>query len=204
MIAHMDRSAFDILSRTYPQEISFLKEDEPFRFLASVMLSAQTRDDYVNAVTPELWRCYPTPEDLSGARLEDIERIIHSLGFYRAKARNLKALAREVARLGRVPDTMEELVRLPGVGRKTANCYINHVLKEPAVIVDTHFSRVARRLGYTDATDPGEVEMQIRSSFPSSDWSRLSMVLNLHGRKYCHARNPECGSCPVRDYCRSR
>lgn len=204
MIAHMDKTAFEVLSGIYPQEISFLSQDEPFRFLASVMLSAQTRDVYVNAVTPVLWSRYPTPQALSEAQLEDIEEIIHSLGFYHSKARNLKALATEVSRLGYVPSTIQELVKLPGVGRKTANCYVNHILQEPAVIVDTHFARVARRLGYADSEDPVQLEMQIRGTFPPEDWSRLSMVLNLHGRRYCHARKPECDVCPVRDYCSSR
>lgn len=199
----MSDEAFRILSSIYPQDISFLEGDDPFRFLASVLLSAQTRDDYVNAVTPVLWKEYPDAESLADADLTRLEEIVHPLGFFRTKARNLKALAAEVARLGSVPDTIEELVRLPGVGRKTANCYVNHILKKPAVIVDTHFSRVAHRLGYADGESPEEVEMEIRAAFEPQDWSRLSMVLNLHGRLVCHARKPECMSCPVSDYCRS-
>lgn len=199
----MSDEAFRILSRIYPQDISFLEGDDPFRFLASVLLSAQTRDDYVNAVTPVLWKEYPDAESLADADLTRLEEIVHPLGFFRTKARNLKALAAEVARLGSVPDTIEELVRLPGVGRKTANCYVNHILKKPAVIVDTHFSRVAHRLGYAGGDSPEEVEMEIRSSFEPQDWSRLSMVLNLHGRLVCHARKPECGKCQVSGYCRS-
>lgn len=199
----MSDEAFRILSRIYPQDISFLEGDDPFRFLASVLLSAQTRDDYVNAVTPVLWKEYPDAKSLAAADLTRLEEIVHPLGFFRTKARNLKALAAEVARLGSVPDTIEELVRLPGVGRKTANCYVNHILKKPAVIVDTHFSRVAHRLGYADGESPEEVEREIRAAFEPQDWSRLSMVLNLHGRLVCHARKPECGKCQVSGYCRS-
>lgn len=202
-MSDVDRRAFDRLSSIYPEDISFLREDDPFRFLSSVLLSAQTRDDYVNAVTPKLWERYPTVEDLAKADLAELEDIVHPLGFYRMKARSLKALAGKIAELGYIPETIEELVKLPGVGRKTANCYINHVQKKPAVIVDTHFGRVARRLGYARSSDPEELEMEIRSSFPPEDWSRLSMVLNLHGRKYCHARKPECASCPVNSYCTS-
>ena len=199
----MDAKAFEILDRLYPEDISFLDEADPFRFLCSVVLSAQTRDDYVNAVTPKLWAKYPEAADLAGCDLAELEEIIHPLGFYRAKARNLKSLAQEVQKLGGViPCDINELVKLPGVGRKTANCYINHVLNEPAVIVDTHFARVAYRLGYTDHKDASEVEMDIRKNFPPSQWSRLSMTLNLHGRKYCHARKPDCGACPVSAYCR--
>lgn len=199
----MDAKAFEILDRLYPEDISFLDEADPFRFLCSVVLSAQTRDDYVNAVTPKLWAKYPEAADLACCDLAELEEIIHPLGFYRAKARNLKALAQEVQKLGGViPCDINELVKLPGVGRKTANCYINHVLNEPAVIVDTHFARVAYRLGYTDHKDASEVEMDIRKNFPPSQWSRLSMTLNLHGRKYCHARKPDCGACPVSAYCR--
>ncbi len=201
----MDTKAFDMLSSIYPEDISFLKEDEPFRFLASVLLSAQTRDDYVNAVTPVLWSRFPDVHELACADIHEIEEIIHSLGFFHTKARNLKALASEIdARGGAIPSSIEELVRLPGVGRKTANCYINHINAAPAVIVDTHFMRVAKRLGYAHGNSPEEVEMEIRDGFDSSIWSRMSMVLNLHGRKYCHARKPDCAGCPVHDYCKSR
>ena len=201
----MDTRAFETLSAIYPQDISFLEEDEPFRFLASVLLSAQTRDDYVNAVTPRLWAKYPTVASLADADILELEDIVHPLGFYHSKARSLKALAQAVEeRGGVIPETIEELVKLPGVGRKTANCYINHVLSAPAVIVDTHFARVARRLGYAHSEDPTAVEMEIRQTFPPFSWSRLSMVLNLHGRKYCHARKPDCASCPVASYCKSR
>ncbi len=200
----MDHTAFEILSQLYPEEINFLSEDEGLHFLISVLLSAQTRDEYVNKVTPLLFEKYPTAEALAAADIACLEEILHPLGFYRAKARNVKALAVKVAELGDVPSTIEELVKLPGVGRKTANCYVGHCLGQPAVIVDTHFARVAQRLGYTASKDPTKIEMDIRKEFRSEELFRVSMVLNLHGRRYCHARKPDCENCPVRDYCKSR
>ena len=159
----------------------------------------------MNAVAPGIWERWPTVQALAEADLEELESVVHPLGFYRSKARSLKALANAVLeRGGEIPSSIDELVKLPGVGRKTANCYINHVVGEPAVIVDTHFARVAKRLGYAHGEDPTQIEAEIRCAFDSQEWSRLSMVLNLHGRKVCHARKPECASCPVASYCMSR
>ena len=191
----MDKTAFMILDKLYPQEISFLDEADPFRFLCCVLLSAQTRDDYVNAVAPRIWERWPTVQALAEADLEELESVVHPLGFYRSKARSLKALANAVLeRGGEIPSSIDELVKL----------HINHVVGEPAVIVDTHFARVAKRLGYAHGDDPTLIEAEIRCAFESGEWSRLSMVLNLHGRKVCHARKPECASCPVASYCMSR
>lgn len=186
-----------------PGDINFLDERDDFRFLVSVVLSAQTRDDYVNKVTPVLFSTWPDAASLAGADITALEEVLHPLGFYKSKARNVKALAAEVSRLGYIPGTIEELVKLPGVGRKTANCYIGHILGEGAVIVDTHFARVAKRLGYTDSDDPVKIEKDIRSSFDEDELMRLSMTLNLHGRQTCHARKPECASCPVAGHCPS-
>ncbi len=199
----MNKDAFRILSAIYPDDINFLDEKDDFRFLASVLLSAQTTDKRVNEVTPVLFARYGSVEELACADTEKLEEILHPLGFYHAKARNLKALAQKINALGYIPDTIDELVKLPGVGRKTANCYIGHILGCGAVIVDTHFSRVAQRLGYTNETDPGKIEVDIRREFDEDELFRLSMVLNLHGRTCCHARKPECQSCPVKAYCSS-
>lgn len=198
----MNKDAFHILSDIYPEDINFLDEKDDFRFLSSVLLSAQTTDKRVNEVTPLLFAEYDTVKKLAAADIFQLEEILHPLGFYRAKAKNLKALAAKIDELGFIPDTIDELVKLPGVGRKTANCYIGHILGRGAVIVDTHFARVAGRLGYTASTDPAKIEDDIRKEFDEDELFRLSMVLNLHGRKYCHARKPECEICPVRDYCR--
>jgi len=199
----MDAAAFETLSSIYPRDISFLDERPPFQFLISVMLSAQTTDKRVNEVAPALFAKYPGPEELSEANGEDVEDILRPLGFYRQKAKSVISASNRIAELGgKIPKTIDELVLIPGVGRKTANCYLHHVLHEPAVIVDTHFRRVSRRLGYTEKEDPDGIEMDIKAKFPKKDWSRLSMVLNLHGRKYCHAKNPKCAICPVRDFCK--
>lgn len=199
----MDKSAFKILDKIMPGDINFLDERDDFRFLVSVVLSAQTRDDYVNKVTPVLFSTWPDAASLAEADITALEEVLHPLGFYKSKARNVKALAAEVTRLGYIPGTIEELVKLPGVGRKTANCYIGHILGGGAVIVDTHFARVAKRLGYTDSDDPAKIEKDIRSSFDEDELMRLSMTLNLHGRQTCHARKPECASCPVAGHCPS-
>lgn len=199
--APVDTKAFEILDSIYPEDISFLSADTPFRFLVSVCLSAQTTDASVMRVTPVLFSRYPGPEELSEALAEDVEAIIKPLGFYRMKARNIISLAKAIAEKGSIPDTIDELVKLPGVGRKTANCYLLHIENKPAVIVDTHFRRVAKRLGYASEDNPDKVELEIKSRFPESIWSRMSMTLNLHGRKYCHSRKPECSICPVREYC---
>ena len=196
--------AFEILSGTYPEEINFLHADTPFQFLVSVCLSAQTTDAAVMKVTPSLFALFPDAHAMSSADVESIGEIIRPLGFWRTKAKNIIGLALAVDEMGHIPETIEALVRLPGVGRKTANCYINHICNKPAVIVDTHFKRVAKRLGYTEETDPDRVEADIKSKYPENVWSRMSMVLNLHGRKYCFAKNPDCEGCPVHDYCISR
>lgn len=199
----MDHTAFRILSDSYPEEIVFLDSPDPFHFLIMVILSAQTTDKRVMEVTPALFAKYPDPEALASADKEAVETIIKPLGFYHAKSRSIIACAAAVADRGGIPDTIDELVKLPGVGRKTANCYVGHVLGKGAVIVDTHFGRVARRLGYASSEDPEKVEMAIKAEFEENEWFRVSMVLNAFGRDVCHSRKPDCDNCPVRSYCRS-
>ncbi len=196
--------AFEILSDIYPEDINFLEASTPFRFLVCVCLSAQTTDAAVMKAAPSLFESYPDEHALSLADPEAVGAIIRPLGFWRTKAKNIIALAHAIDETGFIPATIEELIKLPGVGRKTANCYINHICNKPAVIVDTHFKRVAKRLGYTEKTDPDRVEADIKSKYPENVWSRMSMVLNLHGRKYCFAKNPDCEHCPVNDHCKSR
>ena len=196
--------AFEILSSIYPEEINFLHADTPFQFLVCVCLSAQTTDAAVMKVAPSLFSTYPDPSSLSAADAEEVGAIIKPLGFWRTKAKNIIGLAKAVDEMGYIPSSIEELIKLPGVGRKTANCYVHHICGAPAVIVDTHFKRVAARLGYTSETDPDRVELDIKSRYPEEIWSRMSMVLNLHGRKYCFAKNPDCDHCPVASYCTSR
>ncbi|MBR1938137.1 MAG: endonuclease III [Spirochaetales bacterium] len=199
----MDLTAFNIISDNYPEEIKFLVNDDDFQFIICVILSAQTTDKRVMEVTPFLFEKYPDAHSLSSAEIPAVEEIIRPLGFYRAKAKNIVGFAREVDKLGYIPTEIDELVKLPGVGRKTANCYLEHIGK-PAVIVDTHFKRVCYRLGYTDNTDPEKVEMDIRKNVPKEKWSRLSMTLNAYGRDVCHSQRPECDKCLVFSYCKRR
>lgn len=199
----MDHTAFNIISALYPEEIIFLDSPDPFQFLIMVILSAQTTDKRVMEVSPALFERYPDAASLAAADKDEVEAIIKPLGFYHAKSRSIIACAAAVAERGSIPETIDELVKLPGVGRKTANCYIGHVLGKGAVIVDTHFGRVARRLGYTSSEDPEKVEKDIKQEFEEKDWFRVSMALNAFGRDVCHSRKPECDSCPVRSYCRS-
>jgi Predicted EndoIII-related endonuclease len=197
----MDHRAFDILSAFYPAEIRFLTEKDPFRFLISVILSAQTTDRAVNEVGKVLFSHYPDAAALSQAKLEDVEAIIRPLGFFKVKSANIIA-ASKLLRDG-IPEEIEDLVKIPGVGRKTASCYVGDILGKPAVIVDTHFKRVANRLGYAHSDSPDAVEKEIRAEFEPALYYRASMVLNLHGRTYCHARKRECETCPVQSLCPS-
>lgn len=198
----MDFTAFEILSDRYPEKITFLSSPDPFQFLVMVMLSAQTTDKRVMEVTPALFERYPDAASLAGAERSVVEDIIRPLGFFRSKASSIIAAAARIAELGYIPNTIEELLKLPGVGRKTANCYVGEVLNKGAVIVDTHFKRVAWRLGYTESQDPDVIEQDIRKNLAEDKWYRCSMVLNAFGRDICHSRNPECDKCPVKDYCK--
>lgn len=198
----MDYTAFHILSDRYPEKITFLDSPDPFCFLIMVMLSAQTTDKRVMETVPALFARYPDASSLARAEQADVEEIIRPLGFFRSKASNIIAASGRIAELGYIPETIDELIQLPGVGRKTANCYVGHVLGKGAVIVDTHFGRVAYRLGYTDSEDPAVVESDIKNTLDENEWYRCSMVLNAFGRDVCHSRKPECDICPVKAYCR--
>jgi endonuclease-3 len=196
-------SVYRILDEQLPKEIQFLDERDPFRFLISVILSAQTTDRIVNVVVRDLFAAYPDAESLATARLEDVEAIIYATGFYRAKAKNIIATARQLA--GRpVPSTMEELTTLPGVGRKTASCVLGDIYGKPAIIVDTHFSRVVNRLSLVDTKDPVKVEEGIKEILDPSMQYRFSMTANLWGRTVCHAKRPLCEECAIAHLCPSR
>lgn len=192
-----------VLEREYPETPSLLNHSNPFELLVGVILSAQTTDNAVNAVLPELFGRYPDAVSLGGAELRDVEAIIHSLGFFRSKAKHIVGTARIVAEEygGTIPSTMEDLVRLPGVGRKSAGVILLHVYDYPAIIVDTHFGRVTRRLGFSGTTDPIKLERDVAAVLPREYWNAASMRLNYHGRRYCFARKPACDTCPVRHLC---
>ena len=189
----------------YGQVPGFLSFNNPFELLIAVILSAQTTDEQVNRCTPELFRRYPDALRLASANPADLEQLVYGTGFFRAKARNIKAAARYLQEVhdGQVPDNMEQLVPIPGVGRKSASAVLHHVFNKPAIIVDTHFGRVCRRLGFSRHEDPERLENDIATLFSASDWGDCSMLLNLHGRRVCTARKPLCTDCFLVDHCPS-
>lgn len=187
-----------------------LNFSNPFELLVATGLSAQTTDKRVNMVTPELFGCYPGPSELSGADPEHVESIIRTIGFHHTKARNIIRLSHELCTRfdGEVPDDMESLVSLPGVGRKTANVVLGNAFGKPGFPVDTHVIRVTGRLRWRPdwadpSPDPVSIEREITACFPPEEWADLSHRLILHGRTVCHARKPDCLDCPLNDSCPS-
>lgn len=197
------RAVLAVLEREYPATPSLLDYRSPFELLIGVILSAQTTDEAVNAVLPQLFGRFPGPVDLAEAEPGEVEEIVHSLGFFRQKTRSIIGTARAIRdeHGGRVPAAMEELVQLPGVGRKSAGVILLHVYDLPAIIVDTHFGRVTRRLGFATAKDPLKLEREVAAVLPPEHWNSASMRLNYHGRRYCFARKPDCAGCPVEYLC---
>jgi endonuclease III len=196
------------LAEEYPgtaQELCALDFSTPFQLLAATILSAQTTDLRVNMVTPALFARYPSPADLAGADLLEVEEIIHSTGFFRAKAKSLVGMARALVERfgGEVPTAMEDLVTVPGVGRKTANVVLSVAFDLPGLPVDTHVGRLTRLLGLTTATDPEVIEAEICKMAPPAEWGALSLRLILHGRAVCIARRPRCDECVLADVCPS-
>jgi endonuclease III len=193
------------LVRTYPELRVPLAHRNRFELLVAVILSAQCTDEAVNRVTPELFRRYPDPEALALAPTGEIEQIIRILGLFRAKAKSLKECARQLLEEfgGEVPAAMEELTRLAGVGRKTANVILGHAFGKPGIIVDTHCKRLARRLELTREEDPEKIERDLNQLLPPREWTGFSHRLIIHGRAVCHARNPACARCALNDLCPS-
>jgi endonuclease-3 len=193
------------LSKLYPNVRCELNFNTPLQLLVATVLSAQCTDKRVNAVTPALFKRYKNAEDLAGADLRELQKLIKSTGFYRAKAKNIKGLARKILLdyQGKVPDKLEELVRLPGVGRKTANVVLGHAFNTPGITVDTHFGRLSRRFGWTKESDPVKVEFEVMELIPRKEWTNLSQRMIWHGRRICHSRKPACAACPLSTYCKS-
>lgn len=177
-----------------------------YELLAATILSAQCTDVMVNTVTPALFARYPTPADLAEADMADVEVIIHSTGFFHAKAKALIGMAGTVEDRfgGEVPGTMDELITLPGVGRKTASVMLGHWFDEPAIAVDTHVLRLSKRLGLTGADDPVRVEADLKTVWPRDMWADTGLRLIMHGREVCPARRPRCGECVLYNACVSR
>ncbi len=193
------------LAATYPDARCELNFETPLQLVAATILSAQCTDVRVNLVTPILFAKYPDAPSLAAADRGELEGIIHSTGFFRMKANSLIGMANLVCERyhGEVPHRMEDLVTLPGVGRKTANVVLGNAFDVPGITVDTHFGRLARRFGWTDEMDPEKVELEVGSLFPRKDWTTLSHQMIFHGRRCCFARRPACGACPVARWCPS-
>jgi endonuclease-3 len=198
--------AYDRLLALYPDAHCELDFKTPFELLVATILSAQCTDKRVNMVTPVLFSRYPTVEGLAHARQEDVEEIIKSTGFFRNKAKSIIGMASAVVDRhgGVVPSTLDELVKLPGVGRKTANVVLGNAFDiNEGVVVDTHVGRLATRLGLTSETDPVKVEQVLMGLFPPEHWTMLAHLLIFHGRRVCDAKNPRCGECTLADICPS-
>lgn len=195
-----------LLKIEYPEAVCQLNADTPFQLLVATRLSAQCTDARVNLVTPALFEKYPSENELAEAPVEDVENLIHSCGFYRGKARDLIGMATMVRDIygGTLPDTIEELTKLPGVGRKTANLIVGDVYKKPAVVADTHVIRITNLLGLTDSKDPAKVEMQLKKILPPEESNDICHRIVLHGRAVCIARRPKCDECILSSVCKNK
>lgn len=199
------RKANRILSEVFPNAKCELDFESPLQLLVATVLSAQCTDARVNQVTPKLFAELPDVESLASASQSKIEGLIKSTGFYRNKAISIKGLAAKILdeHHGCVPTKLEQLVALPGVGRKTANVVLGNAFNVPGITVDTHVGRIARRLGWTTNEDPVRVEYDLMALFPKSDWTMLNHRLIFFGRRICHSRKPACGACPLAKICPS-
>ncbi|MGI6705205.1 MAG: endonuclease III [Clostridia bacterium] len=193
-----------ILEKEYPDATTALHHRSPFELLVATILSAQCTDKQVNKVTEELFQKYNTPEDFAALDQGILEGLIRSCGFYKTKARNIIKTSQILVRQYRskVPDELDALQKLPGVGRKTANVVVSNAFGKDAIAVDTHVFRVSNRLGLATAKDVFETEKQLMENIPQEKWSRAHHWLIYHGRRVCTARNPKCGICPLKEYCR--
>ena len=200
---HRAVTIFDILKDTYPPVTTFLTHKNEFELLIAVILSAQCTDDRVNMVTPALFDSLPTPQAFVDADLDDIKDLIKSINFFNNKAKNIQATAQILLddHDGTVPPNLDDLIKLPGVGRKTANVVLGQAFDIPGITVDTHVKRLSQRLGFTKHDDAVKAEFDLNSIWPKETWIDFSSLLILHGRKVCNARKPKCSECVVREYC---
>lgn len=183
----------------------FLDHKNPYELISAVILSAQCTDARVNMVTPNLFKKYPTVEKLASAKLDSLEKLVKTTGFYKNKAKNLIKMAQQVVSLhdGKIPENIDELVKLAGVGRKTANVVLGTAFNNPAgVVVDTHVKRISKLLGLTRSNDPVKIEKDLNEIIPRKYWDLFSLWLISHGREICIARRPKCDLCPISGYCK--
>lgn len=195
----------EALEKEYTDALCSLNASNPLELLIATRLSAQCTDARVNLITPELFKKYPTLEDYCNAEIEDIENIIHSCGFYKGKAKDIKGIALKIRDEfgGEVPDSIEKLTSLPGVGRKTANLIMGDVYGQPAIVADTHLIRITNLIGLVATKDPKKVELELKKIIAPEKSNDFCHRMVLHGRAVCVARRPQCDKCCIRDYCKS-
>lgn len=195
------------LARMLPEPVTELDHEDPWQLLVATILSAQSTDKTINAITPALFERYPTPQALAAAPQEAVEKMVKKSGFFRNKAKSIRNMSQALVERhgGSVPETMEALVKLPGVARKTANVVLGHAFgRAEGVVVDTHVARVARRLGLSEAEKPDRIEKDLMDAFSKKQWHGIGNRLLLLGRYVCTAKNPKCEHCPVNELCPSR
>jgi len=199
------RTIYRVLTKNYPNVHCELDFQTPYQLLVATVLSAQCTDKRVNQVTPALFKKFGTPRKMAAANVLEIEDLIHSVGFFHTKAANIKALSERliIEYGGKVPADLEELITLPGVGRKTANVVLGHAFGIPGITVDTHFGRLSRRFGWSESMVPVKVEHEVGALIPEVEWTNLSQRMIWHGRRICHSRKAACGACPLASLCPS-
>ncbi|AEB10369.1 endonuclease III [Desulfobacca acetoxidans DSM 11109] len=192
-----------LLQRLYPKAHCTLDFADPLQLLVSTILSAQCTDERVNLVTPAVFQKYRTAADYAAAPLEDLEEAFHATGFFRQKAKSIKQICQTLVErfAGQIPPSLEELVKFPGIGRKTANVILGNAFGIPGIVVDTHVGRVSRRLGLTTNKDPVKIEFDLMALVPQEDWTDFSHQLIWHGRQVCMAKKPRCTACALLPYC---
>ena len=193
------------LSKSYPNVRCELDYKNAYQLLVATVLSAQCTDKRVNQTTPALFKKYPNPQKMAKADLKDIQKLVKSTGFFRAKAKSIKGLSNKIMEEfdGKVPSNLEDLIILPGVGRKTANVVLGHAFGIPGITVDTHFGRLSRRFGWSKQNNPVKVEFEVGELIPQKEWTNLSQRIIWHGRRVCHSRKPACGACALAKLCPS-
>jgi endonuclease-3 len=193
------------LSKNYPNVRCELDYKNAFQLLVATVLSAQCTDKRVNQTTPALFKKYPNPQKMAKADAKDIQNLVKSTGFFRAKAKNIKGLSNKIMEEfdGKVPSNLKDLITLPGVGRKTANVVLGHAFGIPGITVDTHFGRLSRRFGWSKQNNPVKVEFEVGELIPEKEWTNLSQRMIWHGRRVCHSRKPACGACALAKLCPS-
>ncbi len=199
-------SAVELLKQQYPEAICSLEYEKPYELMIATRLSAQCTDARVNIVTRTLFRQFPTLQSFADAELSELEEAVKPCGFYKTKAKSIKEAAQRLLTVysGEIPQTMEELLTLPGIGRKTANLLLGDLYGKPAVVTDTHCIRIAGRLGLTKHTEPQKVEIDLRKLLPPEESSDFCHRIVLFGREFCKARKPVCSTCPLREICPSK